>query len=247
MKRLLCRWIEYYLALCEDDIEHRLPGWVERHLQACARCQAELRAYRHTREAVRQYASLLPDAPAEGWQPLQVRKQAKQRAFPLHIALAPVAIAVVAVIGFVLWHRGTIPVHETNQLPQMAQATTPKRQEPVASERKPAAEIAIPSARDSQPEPVATKQPASPPRSKPAPSLRHTPPAYRPPERIVIAVQPKQQTAPAADAESPVAPPHEAIVPVQPVAVEAHPVTSAPVPEGYVIETAYPATAGAVE
>lgn len=246
MKRLLCRWTEYYLALCEDDIERGLPGWVRRHVQTCAHCQAELHTYRRAREAVRRYAQMLPDSPPVGWRPLQMSGAVKQRVFPLQLALAPVTAIVVATLGFVLWQRMLIPMDEASAPPQVAQGVPTPRQEAATPDRKPASPTAAPSAKGG-----GTKQqpklPTSPGQSKPAPAPRQSPPAYHPPKRIVIAAQPKQETTPATDTEPVAGSSPEPVIPVQPVVVEAQPVTSAPVPEGYVIEAAYPATAGAVE
>jgi hypothetical protein len=64
MKRLVCRWVEYYLALCEDDIETGLPAWVRRHLQSCARCQAEADAIA---ARVRRYADMPNCYPTRPW------------------------------------------------------------------------------------------------------------------------------------------------------------------------------------
>lgn len=242
MKRLVCQLVEYYLALCEDDIERSLPGWARRHVQACAHCQAEVQDYRRVREAVRQYARLLPDSPPEGWRPLQVGREVKQRAFPLQLALAPVAVVVVAALGFAVWQKNASPTGDAEAPSQIAQNVFPPQQSAVL-DKKPAAPAATPSTKDRNPK-QQPKQPASPAQSKPA---HQAPPAYHPPRHTVIAAQPNQQNAPATDSESAAEPSPEPPVPVQPVVVEAHPVTSAPVPEGYVIEAAYPATAGAVE
>jgi len=278
MKRLLCRWIEYFLALHEDDIGDGMPGWVHRHLQACAHCQKEVQTYRRAREAVRQYARWLPDTPPAGWRPLQVGREAKQRTFPLQtvspsLALrrisVPVAAAVVAaLLGLAVWQRVSPLAGGRETPPQTAQNVTPPRQDVAehvslsdgeGPDKKPAAPV--PSPRDSKTkhvipstseEPKPSKQPAVPKQDKPVPAPRHAPPLHHPPRRIVVAVQPKRVflsgsersgTAPATDTE----PVPEPVVPVQPVVVEARPVTPTPVPEGYIIEAAYPATAGAVE
>lgn len=248
MRRLLCRWVEYYLALCENDIERGLPSWVRRHVQTCAHCQAELHTYHLAREAVRQYARLMPDSPPVGWRPLQVSGAVKRRAFSPQIALAPIAAVVVAVLGFVLWQRMLIPADEVSTPPQVAQGVTTPRQEAAPPDREPASPANTSSMKSSTSKQQRPKQPTSPGQSKPAPALRQLSPAYHPPKRIVIAAQPKQEEATSAVDTKPVAAsPPEPVVPVQPVVVEAQPVTSAPVPEGYVIEAAYPATAGAVE
>lgn len=246
MKRLLCRWIEYYLALCEDDIERGLPGWVSRHVQTCAHCQTELHTYRRTREVVRQYARLLPDAPHEGWRPLQISRTVKRRVVPLQLALAPITAIVVAMLGFVLWQRMLIPVDEMSAPPQVAQDVTIPKQEATTPDKKPTAPTATPSTKGGGIKQQQPKQPPSPGQSKPAPAPRQSPPAYHPPKRLVIAAHPRQEMTPATNTE-PAAGSSEPVIAVQPVVVEAHPVTSAPVPEGYVIEAAYPATAGAVE
>lgn len=247
MKRLLCRWAEYHLALCEDDIEHGLPGWVRRHLQACPHCQAERQNYRRAREAVRRYAGLLPDSPPTGWRPLLVSREVKQRTFPLQLALAPAAAVVVVTLGFVLWQSVSAPVDEANTSPQMAQSVTPLRLENAPPSKKPFAPSATPSAKTDKPKRGQSEQSTPPVQNKPASSPRHAPPVYHPPRHIVIAAQPKQENTLSVDTRTVAEPSPEPDVPVQPVLVEAHPVTSAPVPEGYVIEAAHPATAGAVE
>lgn len=242
MKRLLCRWAEYYLALCEDDIQNDAPGWVRRHVQACPHCQAERQNYRRAREVVRQYAGLLPDSPPTGWRPLLVNGEVKQRTFLPQLVLAPVVAIVVVTLGFVLWRSVSAPVDETNGLPQVAQRVTSPRLENAPPSKKPSAPTVTPSTKNGKPKRGQSGQPTPPAQNKPT---RHTPPAYHPPRHTVIAAQPKQGNTPAVDTRSAAEPLPE--VPVQPVLVEGHPVTSAPVPEGYVIEAAYAATAGAVE
>lgn len=242
MKRHLCRWVEYYLALCEDDIQNDAPGWVRRHLQACPHCQAERQNYRRAREAVRQYAGLLPDSPPTGWRPLLVNREVKQRTFlPQLVVLAPVVAIAVVALGFVLWRSISAPIDETNGLPQVARSVTSPRLENVPPSKKPFAPAATPSTKNGKP------KPAPPAQHKSLPSPRYAPPTYHPVRHIVIASQPKQENNPAVDTKPAAEPLPEPEVPVQPVVVEAHPLTSAPVPESYVIEAAYPATAGAVE
>ncbi|MCS6829999.1 MAG: hypothetical protein NZ749_05070 [bacterium] len=248
MKRLLCRWVEYYLALCEGDIERGLPGWVRRHLQVCAHCQAEVQAYARAREVVRQYAALLPDSPPAGWQPLQVDTKVEQRIAPLQLALAPAAAIVVVAIGFALWQQISTPVREGDVPPQVAQSViTPPRRETAMPYKKPAAATAAPSARGISSKQHQPKRRDLPEQGEPAPLPRQTPPGYDSPRRIVIAAQPKHEPVHTPHAEVVTEPSPEPVAPVQPVVVEAHPVTSAPVPEGYVIEAAYPAAGGVVE
>lgn len=248
MKRLLCRWTEYYLALCEDDIERGLPGWVRRHVQACAHCQGELQTYRRAREAVRQYARLLPDAPREGWRPLQVTREVRRRTLPLQMALAPVAVVVVAVLGFVLWQRVSPPIGDMGNTPQMAQSVSPMQQDDTPGKR-PAAPAATPSTKGNKPKQEPPKQPASPQQSKPAPSPHQTPPApvHHPPKRILVATQPATQVVHEAETQPAAEPQSEPNVPVQPVLVEASPSPSRDIPEAFVIQPAYAAAAGGVE
>jgi hypothetical protein len=244
MKRLLCRWVEYYLALSVDDIETGLPAWVRRHLQSCARCQAEAGAYRRAREAVHQYAQLLPDAPSKGWQPLQVRAEMKQRVFPLQVALAPVAVAAVALIGFVLWQRASAPVDDRAPQSQVAQSTHLSQQEVAEQGRK-----AVGSAtKGTKPKQNLPAQQVLPEPSKPAPSLRQTPlaPVHRSPRRILVAAQPAE-TAPEAESQPVAQPQSQPEVPVQPVLVEASPPVTRDIPEAFVVQPAYAAAAGGVE
>ncbi|GIV18759.1 MAG: hypothetical protein KatS3mg023_0510 [Armatimonadota bacterium] len=249
MRRLLCRWVEYYLALSEDDIERGLPGWVRRHLQVCAHCQAEARVYRRTREVVRQYASLLPDAPAGGWQPLQVRGEAKQRGFPLQIALVPVAVAVVAWIGLAMWQRVSPPTDDGQTAPAVVQNVIPPHLDAAMPEKNPAAPTTIPSQKGGKPKQEPSRQPAAPEQAKPAPAPRQTPstPVHRPPKRILIAAQPVAQ-----NVQETLAPPvaeslPEPEVPVQPVLAEASPPSTHHIPEAFVVQPAYAAAAGGVE
>jgi len=245
MKRLLCRWVEYYLALCEDDIEPGSPGWVRRHLQSCARCQAEADAYRRAREALRQYARLLPDAPVEGWQPLQVRAEMKRRVFPLQVALAPVAVAAVAVIGFVLWQRASAPVDDGVPQTQIAQIAQPSQQEAVEGVEK----VVAPAAKGTQRKQNPPAQRVVPEPSRPAPSLRQapSPPVHRPPKRILVAAQPLVQAAPETETQPAAESLPEVEVPVQPVLVEASPPATRDIPEAFVVQPAYAAAAGGVE
>ncbi len=245
MKRLLCRWVEYYLAMCEDDIEPGLPGWVRRHLQSCTRCQAEADAYRRAREAVRQYARLLPDAPAKCWQPLQVRAEMKRRVFPLQVAMAPVAVAAVVLIGFVLWQRALVPVDNRAPQTQIAQSIHSPQLETVKQGKKAVA----PAAKGTKPKPNPPAQQVLPGPSRPAPSLRRTPsaPVHRPPGRILVATQPATETAPEAEPQPVAEPLSEPEVPVQPVLVEASPPPTHDIPEAFVVQPAYAAAAGGVE
>jgi hypothetical protein len=245
MKRLVCRWVEYYLALCEDDIEPGLPGWVRWHKQSCARCQAEADAYRRAREAVRRYAQLLPDAPVEGWQPLQVRAERKRRVFPLQVALAPVAVAAVAVMGFVVWQRSSAPVDDRVGQTQLAQIAQPSQQEAVERTEK----VVAPSAKGTQRKQNPPTQRVVPEPNRPAPSLRQAPslPVHRPPKRILVAAQPLAQTAPETETQPAVESLPEVEVPVQPILVEASPPPTRDIPEACVVQPAYAAAAGGVE
>lgn len=247
MRRLLCRWSEYYLALCEEDIERGLPSWVRRHVHACVHCQTELQTYGRTREVVHRYAELLPDAPPQGWRALQVEPEVGRRPFLLQATLAPVAVAVVAVLGFVLWQRLSLPTGDVDIAPHVAQSVTPPQPDSSPG-RKPAEPVAIPSAKGNQPKQEPPKQPAAREQSKPVPSSppASPAPAYRPPKRILVASQPTVPTAEEEDA--PMAKPHfEPDVPVQPVLVEASPSPSRDIPQALVIQPAYAAAAGGIE
>lgn len=248
MKRLYCRLAEYYLALSEDDIENGLPMWVQRHLKTCPQCQAQVDGYRRTHEMLRQYARMLPSAPPEGWQPLQLELATRRHPFPLRqVALASAATVVVVLVGFALWFHQSASVGDMSTPPQTVQRFAHQAKRSVlpsdlhksvapatkGSRTKPAQPVVKPDA-PSQMKPSRLPQP------KPAP-LR------QPPRRIEIATQPTLQPAEAPHEEVPEPPSSEPLVPVQPVVSEAHPVASAPVPEGYVMQAAYPATAGAVE
>lgn len=255
MKQLLCWLAEYYLALYEHDIENGLPGWLRLHLRVCARCQAELQAYRQTAQVVRQYAHSIPDAPSTGWRPLQVGDVARRKTPLLQKVLAPVAVAMVVLAGFALWQNTPHPPSgNADTPPKVAQAVQPPSL-PTHPERKP--DISPPGKenRTIQTAPKPITAPA-PPKPSETPHWSPSPPRRQPPKRIVVASHPEFPTTPApvADATSPTtdtmpadksltAPP----VPVQPMVVEAHPIASTPVPEGYVMESARPATTGAFE
>ncbi len=245
MKRLLCRIAEYHLALCEDEIETRLPAWVKRHLQACPRCQREAEAYARTREAMRQFSRLLPDAPPLGWRGLQVERAERRRAFPVQIAVAAMVV-VVALVGAAVWRQPTVPedtvaTAPTPVAPQVAQQPTlpPKPQGAKASPP------AVPNAKPKPAQPVREQPPPQTKPSAPAPQEHHAP-AHHPPRRVVVASQPAAPSSahePSVEIEEL----PEPEVPIQPVVVEARPVASAIVPEGYVMQSAYPAGGGMVE
>lgn len=243
MKRLLCRWAEYYLALCEGDIENGLPGWVRRHLQGCSHCQRQLQAYGRAHQAMRQYARLLPDSPAAGWRPLPVKEQAERRVFPLRLIVAFSTAAVAVVAGFVAWRHNS--VQEQPARPQLVQRIPAPPVPSLQPDTKPAAPPAEEKGTKREPPkrvaPPSQKTPAQPPRQAPSAPVRH------PRERIVVAVHPEPTAQPAEEVETVHQPPPEPPVPVQPVVVEAHPVASAHVPQGYVMEAAVPTTTGAVE
>ncbi len=246
MKRLMCRLAEYFLALCEDDIEGSLPNWVRRHLKTCSRCQVQALHYRRTHQALRQYARLLPSSPPAGWQPLQVSTAVKQRTFPLQVALASMTGVVAVVIGLSLWLRGTAPVDHVGKPLQTAPQLAQRETQPVAPSqiRKPAA----PASEDVKAKPSQLDKPAPPAQARPEKAPHRTPaPAHQPPRRIVVAAQPTPQPVGTSHEEAVGTASSEPLVPVQPVVSEAHPVASTPVPETYVMQAAYPATAGAVE
>jgi hypothetical protein len=248
MNRLLCRIAEYYLALCEDKISD-LPAWVERHLQGCPRCQAIKTAYVRTREATRRYAQMLPDSPPMGWRPLPFKAETKPRALPLPFILAPAAAVVVALAVFVLWERGTPPVGEGSRPPQLAQGVTaPQPKMPQQSKPR---ELPVLSTKDISQLKLSQRAPTS-GQIKSAPVPSQTPAApvrqLRRPPHILIAAQPAPHTASPVEPEPGVQTSSEPAVPVQPVLVEAHPPSSpVQIPEAYVMQAAYPASAGGVE
>lgn len=247
MKRLLCRLAEYYLALCEDDIENGLPGWVRRHLHVCAHCQAELQAYQRTSQTMRQYASLLPDAPPTGWRPLQVREHTRRSAFPLQVALAPALLVLVALVGWALWHSISPRAGDVHTPPQMAQGVPQPKSPPALPDKKP--QLTSPDNDNRTTKPVPVRRIVPPATPKPNRSPQYTPPSAgrRPPKRVLVAVQPAPSASAPAGEQATGEPSLEPPVPVQLVVVEAHPVASAPIPEGYVMESARPATTGAIE
>lgn len=246
MKRLLCRWAEYYLALCEDKGENSLPEWVKRHLQTCQHCQAELQSYRHVHQALRRYARLLPDSPPAGWRPLQATGSATRRAFPLQAALATVTAVVAALVGVVVWQSiSPTPAGDTEAPTQITQATPQPHSLPAPPEK----ERNILSGKNNPTKQAPPKRiaPPVPPKPNVLPPQSPSSPERRPPKRIVVAARPMLPTTSTVDTEPAEEPSPETPVPVQPVVVEARPVASTPVLEGYVMESARPATMGAIE
>lgn len=246
MKRLLCRWAEYYLALCEDKGENSLPEWVKRHLQTCQHCQAELQGYRHVHQALRQYARLLPDSPPAGWRPLHTTVSATRRAFPLQTALATVTVVVVALAGAVVL-RGIspTPVGDSEVPTQITQATPQPHSLPAPPEKE--RNISSGKSNPTKPAPPKRIAPPAPPKPNVLPPQSPPSPERRPPKPIAVAARPTLPTTSTVDTEPTEEPSPEPPVPVQPVVVEAHPVASTPVLEGYVMESARPATMGAIE
>ncbi|MGQ9737878.1 MAG: anti-sigma factor family protein [Armatimonadota bacterium] len=246
MKRLLCRWAEYYLALCEDYSENSLPDWVRRHLRTCPHCQAELQGYRHVHQALRQYARFLPDSPPAGWRPLHPTIGATRRAFPMQVALAAVTVVLAALVGAVVWHSiSPTPAGDSGAPTQITQVPPQPHSLPTPSEEERNTSLD----KNNPTKQTTPKRIAPPAQPKPSASPSHSPssPERRPPKRIVVAAHPALPTTPATDTKPAEEPPTETPVPVQPVVVEAHPVASTPVLEDYVMESACPATMGAIE
>lgn len=247
MKRLLCRWVEYYLALSDEDTERPLPAWVRRHLETCAHCQAALEAYRHTLEMVHQYAELLPSAPPQGWRPLEVTPGRARRPVRWWQMAAVAGAAAMVLWAAMLWQRGIVWVDEQNATPQLAQGgTAPQRVEvtPRSTPFVPAPPAPV-GRKVSEPQESKQARPATP--QPPAPAKRSLPAMPPPPRRLVVAAQPKQMGAPAAHHATAAEPQPEPPAPVQPVLAEASPSPSTEVPEAYVLQPAYAAAAGGVE
>lgn len=246
MKRLLCRWAEYYLALCEDNSESSLPDWVRRHLQTCPHCRAELQGYRHVHQALHQYARLLPDSPPAGWRPLHPTMGVTRRAFPLQAALATVTVVVAALVGAVVWQSiSPTPAGNTGVPTKITQALPQPHALPAPSEKE--RNTSLGKKNPTKQAPPKRIAPPAQPKPHALPLQSPSSPERRPPKRIVTAAHPALPTTSAADAQPAEEPPTETPVPVQPVVVEAHPVASTPVLESYVMESARPATMGAIE
>jgi len=248
MSWLFCQLAEYYLALCEEDID-RLPAWVRRHLRRCLRCQEVKVAYSRTREAMLRYAQHLPDSPPHGWRPLSLRAEMKRRVLPWKLTLLPVATVAIVLAIFSLWERGTRPSGEVSTVPQLA------REVPVAppkalSQAGPPSPVAPPVTGNDKPQKEPSRQLAAPVVAKPAPA-HLTPVVVRRPleaPHTVIASQTAVQNDPHAGEDGGSQTTLEPLVPVQPVLAEAHPPVS-PVqpPEAYVMQAAHPASTGGVE
>ncbi|MCS6950559.1 MAG: hypothetical protein RMM06_08980 [Armatimonadota bacterium] len=246
MRWLLCRWVEYYLALGEDDIERQLPAWVCRHLQVCAHCQQQQRVYRRTREAVREYARLLPQAPPAGWRPLEVRVGTSSRPVAWQRIAATVSIAAVVLLGFLLWQKGSLTVHEEDVPARVAQdAVTTTQPEARQPEKKPVAATTPARAKGSVQQLSRPLDAAG--RNRPAPAPRPAPSLSPPLKRIVVATQPERTPVPTTGQETVVQASPAPDPPVQPVLVEASPSPSGEIPEAYVLQPAYAAAAGTIE
>lgn len=247
-----CRLINLYPVLYGSDAEAVAPAWVRRHLSKCLHCQREMRLYTEMQAILREYAHLTPESPPGGWKPLQIDVAEKRRAFSPTLALAPLAAAALVLIGFVVWQREFKHVGPTEASQQVASVFT----RPLEDEHAPSAKPSAPSvsspaptgvadntkpAQRTQPTPMNTQQ------RPPAPPKEPVKMAPRTPKRILIAKHTMGDDARIAELHTAEDSSTGLEVPVQPVVAEAHPVTPNTVPEGYVIQTASPAVAGAVE
>lgn len=246
MRRLLCRWVEYYLALSDEDMERALPAWVRRHLDSCAHCQAALEAYRHTLDMVHQYAQLLPSAPPEGWRPLEVNLARPRRAVSWQQVVCAAGVAAALLWAVVLWQRGVVLVDEQNAPSRLAQGgIAPQRVEGMPKRQSFVSAPPAPVRRNmSEPQEPRQAHPVTP--QLPAPAKRALPATPPPPKQVVVADQPKQPP-PAAAHLTAAEPLPEPLAPVQPVLAEASPSLSGEVPEAYILQPAYAAAAGGVE